>query len=95
MVHECKQEEEMGKIKEFMSNLKGVNAMLFSLTIAIIVQVGTFLYLWGGLTEVVKKNTEYLWANVAPCTTENTRNIDKILTKLDMLEIFKIQKEIK
>jgi hypothetical protein len=81
--HECKQEETIGRFKEFMQTTKGLKATLATISVAILLQVGTFLYLWGGLTATVKKNTEHIWNQLTPCTAENTRNIDKILAKMD------------
>ena len=51
--HDCIQQQEIGKIKEFMDSIKGVKASIFIMTITIAVQVGTFLFLWGGLTTTV------------------------------------------
>ncbi len=47
-VHECIQEEFLGRVKEFIENTKGLKATLFTIALAILLQVGTFLYLWGG-----------------------------------------------
>ena len=82
-MHDCIQQETIGKFKEFMSEMKGFKATLFTIALAIIIQVGAFLYMWGGLTETVKKNTEHVWKTITPTMTEHTRNIDKILAKLD------------
>lgn len=68
MVHECSQMEFIGITKEFMNNFKGVKITLFTIAITILLQVGTFLYLYGGLTTTVNMHD---------------KNIDKILTKLD------------
>jgi hypothetical protein len=51
---QCIQEENIGRFKEFMENTKGVKATLFTIAVTILLQVGTFLYLWGGLTTTVK-----------------------------------------
>ena len=78
-----------------MDATKGLKATLFTIAVAILIQVGTFLYLWGGLTNTVNKNTEHLWKEVTPCTTENTRNIDKILARIDTYkELKNMQKGI-
>ncbi len=52
--HECSQLEFIGRVKEFMSDMKGFKATLFTISVAILVQVGAFIYLWGGLTTTVK-----------------------------------------
>ena len=83
--HDCPHNETIGKIKEFMESIKGFKATLTTISIAIIIQVATFLFLWGGLTTTVKVNTEYLWKDLTPRTVENTRNIDKILTRLEYI----------
>ena len=69
---QCKWDVQMGKIIEFVSEMKGFKTTLFTLALAIFLQVGTFLFLWGGLTTTVKNH-------------EN--NINKILVKLDKVKI--------
>lgn len=54
MVHDCIQEETIGKFKEFMENTKGLKATMFTIAVTILLQVGSFLYLWGGQTEKIK-----------------------------------------
>ena len=68
----CTKEEELGRLKEFMEGMKGLKATLFTVSLAIILQVGTFLFLWGGLTTTVKTHD---------------KNIDKILSKLENVNI--------
>ena len=84
--HDCIQEETLGAVKEFIGNTKGLTTAVFSLfagiIFTIILQIGFFLVLWGGLNEVVKKNTEQVWEWLTPLQMENTRNIDKILERL-------------
>ena len=70
--HNCIQEETIGKFKEFMENTKGLKATLFTISLAILIQVATFLYLWGGLTTTVQSHD---------------KNIEKILSKLDSIKI--------
>lgn len=81
--HECRQEETIGKMKEFMESIKGFKATLFTIACAILIQVGTFLYLWGGLTTVVNRNDDDMRNKIAPSLVEHTRNIDRIMAKLD------------
>ena len=52
--HNCIQEETIGKFKEFMENTKGLKATLFVIVLTILLQVGSFLYLWGAQTEKIK-----------------------------------------
>jgi len=85
--HECIQEETIGKLKEFVSNNKALRSSLQGIIIAIIIQIVTFGFLWGQLTTVVEKNTDYLWGDVTPTLRENTRNIDRILSKLDAIKV--------
>ena len=54
MQHDCVQQEEIGKIKEFINNTKGMRTAIGGIVVAIILQVGTFLFLWGGLMTTVK-----------------------------------------
>jgi len=70
--HICMQEEKIGKFEEFMSNTKGLKATLFTIAVAIILQVGSFLYLWGGLTTTV---------------TVHDKAIDNLVKKFDNVKI--------
>lgn len=72
MTHDCDKEEFLGEVKEFIANSKGLKATMFTLAVAIAIQVGTFLFLWGGLTTTVQSHT---------------KDIDKILTKLDKVKM--------
>lgn len=65
MAEPCKHDEFIGRAKEFMShmdsfvqNLNGLKTTLFTVALAILIQVGTFLYLWGGLTTTVNYHTK-------------------------------------
>ena len=80
----CIQEHTIGKLQEFVASTKGFKTTLSTIAIAIVIQVCTFLFLWGGLTQVVSSNTEDIH-EILPMTFENTRNIDKILTKLEYI----------
>lgn len=51
--HTCVKENEWGKVQEFMNSIKGVKASMIMVSFAILIQVGTFLYLWGGLSTTV------------------------------------------
>ena len=82
-MHECSKENFLGQVKEFMQNTKGTKALQWTMAGVVIVQIGAFLVMWGGLTETVKKNTDQVWNRNTPAITDNTRNIDKILAKLD------------
>jgi hypothetical protein len=83
--HICQQEETIGKFKEFMATTKGLKSSIFLIAIAIVTQVAAFLFMWGGLTEKVNKDNDQIWEKNTPCITENTRNIDKILAKMDTI----------
>ncbi len=37
-----------------MENTKGLKATMFTIAVTILLQVGSFLYLWGGQTEKIK-----------------------------------------
>ena len=78
MTQPCDKEEFLGEVKEFIANSKGLKATMFTLAIAILIQVGTFLFLWGGLTTTVKNHD---------------KSIDKMLTKLDNIKIVYAQGE--
>jgi hypothetical protein len=81
--HDCKHEEDFGRFKEFMLSIKGFKTLLGSIIFTILIQIGVFLILWGGLNEVVKKNSDQIWNHNTPCVTDNTRNIDKILASME------------
>ena len=51
--HICIKEGFLGEVKEFMSGFKGMKATLFVISMTILLQVGTFLYLWGAQTEKI------------------------------------------
>lgn len=87
--HECKQEEIIGRIKEFIGSMKDTKTIMTGIVVTIIIQVGSFLFLWGSLTTTVKKNSEHIWQTITPQTTENTRNIDKILGKIELITVTK------
>jgi hypothetical protein len=72
MTQPCIQEENIGKFKEFMESSKGLKATMFTIALTILLQVGTFLYLWGGLVTTVRYHDE---------------NIKKIFTKLDNVKL--------
>ena len=69
---ECTQQEKIGKFMEFMDSVKGLRPTLMMISLAILIQVGTFLYLWGDLTTTVKNNSE---------------DINRVLSKLDGVKI--------
>jgi hypothetical protein len=87
MTHDCKQEEAIGKIKEFVDSTKGLKATILTISCAILLQVGGFIWMWSSLTTTVNQNTEHLWKDITPQTMTNTRNIDKILSKLEFISI--------
>lgn len=91
----CIYEETIGRIKEFIENIKGMKIAINSIVVVIIIQVGTFLFLWGSLITTVNKNTEYLWNDMTHMTRENTRNLDRLISKLETIKFIAIQKEQK
>ena len=72
MTQPCIKEKEIGKLEEFMENTKGMKATMFTISVAILIQVGAFLVLWGGLTTTVKYHE---------------KSINSILEKLDKVKI--------
>jgi hypothetical protein len=87
MTTPCKQEETIGTLREFMANTKGLKATMAMMAITILLQVGTFLYLWGGLTRTVEMNSKQIWENNTPNIMQNTRDIDKILEKVQAIKL--------
>jgi hypothetical protein len=79
------QDENLGRLNEFVDSIKSIRTNLFGIVIAILLQVGGFLWLWGGLTTTVKADNKYLWEQISPRTIQNTRDIDKILTRLEYI----------
>ena len=55
--HNCVQLEFIGKVKEFMENMKGFKATLFTVSLAIFIQVFALIY-WGGTQTEKIKNIE-------------------------------------
>lgn len=51
--HTCVKESDWGKVKEFMEGFKGMKTTLLIISCSIAIQVGSFLYLWGGLNTTV------------------------------------------
>lgn len=80
-------EQTIGRIKEFIEESKWQKAAVFTLVIASVFQLITGIVSLATLSQIVKKNTEYLWTDVAPRTTDNTRNIDKILAKFELIQV--------
>ena len=75
-----------GSIDDIKKHIEHGQAWRFAIVgvfMTIVIQIGTFVYLWGGMTEIVKKNTDQIWNKIVPQEMENTRNIDKILAKVD------------
>ena len=72
MSHDCKYEGFLGEVKEFINNTKGMRVTLGGIVLAIIIQVGAFLFMWGGLTTTVNNHT---------------KNIDSIMCKLNDVKI--------
>lgn len=72
MAHECIQQENIGKFKEFIGNMKGMRPILWSIVTAIIIQVAGFLYLWGCLVTTVNYHD---------------RALEKVCNKLDNIKI--------
>ena len=68
----CKWDVEMGKMLEFISESKGLKMTMFTIALAVLLQVGTFLFLWGGLTTTV---------------ATHEKNINRVLSKLDSIKI--------
>ena len=89
--HDCLHEEEMGMIKEFIANNKSIRSSLNGIIIVIVVQIISFAFLWGQLTAVVTKNTDFIWEDLGPAMMANTININKILAKLDNIKIVKVE----
>lgn len=55
MEHECKQENFLGQVKEFINNTKGMRIQLGAIVLTIVVQIGGFLFYAGGQKEVVSQ----------------------------------------
>ncbi|CAK0754887.1 conserved hypothetical protein [Azospirillaceae bacterium] len=87
MAHECSKEDFLGRVAEFMDNMKGFKATLFAIALAIVLQVGTFLYLWGGLTTTVAKNSEQIWCKLTPTADQNAKNIAILLEKFKNVKL--------
>ena len=89
----CIQEEFLGRVKEFMSDFKSMKSQMTGIIVAIIAQIVIFGFLWGQLTGTVSKNSEYLWGDITTSTKENTRNLDRLMTKLEDIKFIAIRGE--
>ena len=87
MAHECIKEGFLGEVREFMNNMKGFRTTLITIAIAILLQVGAFLYLWGGLTTTVNKNTEQIWCKLTPTADTNAKNIAILVEKFKNIKL--------
>ena len=94
MAHECLQQETIGKIKEFMENAKGFKATFLVIAMTILLQVGTFLYLWGSLTTTVNQNTKQVWSELTPKTIDNAKSIAEICTQLKGIKLIGIAEAV-
>ena len=59
----CKWDVQIGKFMEFIDSQKGTKALLFSVIGVIVIQIGAFLIIWGGMLSTVKthdKNIDFL-----------------------------------
>jgi hypothetical protein len=70
MSQPCKQEKAIGRLEEFMENTKGLKATIFTISLAILLQVGTFIYLWSGQCTTLSYCVEWIK------TEDNIRRID-------------------
>ena len=72
MSHECSQVGFLGEIREFISNSKGLRLQMSGLVLAIFLQIATFAFLYGKLTNTVDRNSD---------------DITRILAKFDNVRI--------
>lgn len=56
--HWCLHENFLGKVSEFMESQKGNKVLFGGIISAIILQIGAFLVMWGGLTTRVTMHDE-------------------------------------
>jgi hypothetical protein len=84
--HECKQLERLGRFEEFITTSKGWRTAIIGVVFAIVGPVITFGYLWGQLSNTVSRNNEYIWGDLTKASRENTRNVDRILEKMENLK---------
>jgi hypothetical protein len=85
-MHDCKQEGFLGEVREFIRESKGLKATMFAISITVLIQVGAFLVLWGGLTTTVKTHDKTLESNSQEIKAQ-AKNIDRILGKLENINI--------
>jgi len=60
----CEKEETLGKLEEFKDNIQRLIPVLVgaivTIVLAIVVQIGSFLFMWGGVTTTVKYHDEVI-----------------------------------
>ena len=95
--HFCMQEENIGAFKEFMETSKTAKNSIRSLWIAfvgiiftLLLEIGGGLYLWGVQTQIVKQDHEYVWGDLTKTSKETSRNVDRVLAKLETIQIVSI-----
>jgi len=69
---------------------KGWRMAIIGILITVITQVGAFLFMWGGLTNTVNKNSSYLWGELTDSARENTRNMDRLMVKLENIKLIAV-----
>jgi hypothetical protein len=89
--HECIQLRVIGKIEEFMQESKTIKIQLMGIATVIITQIIVFGFLWGTLTNTVNKNSEYIWGDLTISTRENTRNLDRLMAKLEDIKFIALK----
>lgn len=90
--HDCIQQEDIQELKDDMKSNRNLKSWLGSIFIVILVQIGTFLYLWGGMNEIVRKNTIQVWDVITPTMHQNTIAIERMLAKFENVKIVSVQK---
>ena len=87
MAHECTKEDFLGRVAEFMENMKGFKATLFIAVLTILASVGSAIW-WGShLTTVVDQNTNQVWCKLTPTAEANAKNIAILLEKFKNIKI--------
>ena len=82
------------EIENHITEGKGWRFAIIGILITLMTQVGAFLFMWGGITSTVQKNSDYIWGELTSMTKENTRNLDRLMSKLEDVKVIAVKDKI-
>jgi len=82
------------EIENHITEGKGWRIAIIGILVTLMTQVGAFLFMWGGVTNTVNKNSDYIWGELTSMTKENTRNLDRLMAKLEDVKVIAIKDKV-